>query len=88
MPNIKSQKKRLIKSRESRARNKSAKSALKTKVKKFRAACEEGDATKAAELFRDASRSFDKAVSKGILHKNKAANEKSRLARALNSLNS
>jgi small subunit ribosomal protein S20 len=83
MPNIKSQIKRMHKSEEQRIRNKSVKSSLKTDIKKFEAAQSAGDSETASEQFKIASRSLDKAASKGVIHKNKAANKKSRMARSL-----
>lgn len=84
MPNIKSQIKRSRKSEEQRVRNKSTKSQVRTGMKRFQQARAEGDLEEAEKLFREASRKLDKAVSKGVMHANKAANEKSRMARQLN----
>ncbi len=86
MPNIKSQVKRMRKSEDQRQRNKSVKSALKTDIKKFESALESGDAQAAGQSYSEASRALDKAVSKGVIHKNKAANKKSRMSRDLNSM--
>lgn len=86
MPNIKSQWKRMRKSEEQRVRNKGVKSALKTDMKKFEAAVVSGDVEAARERFNIASRSLDKAASKGVIHKNKAANRKSRMSRTLASI--
>ena len=80
MANIKSQIKRIRTNEAARLRNKSVKSALKTAVRRVRAAADSGDkATAQAELVA-ASRSLDKAVSKGVIHANQAANRKSALA--------
>ncbi len=84
MPNIKSQVKRMRKSEDQRQRNKSVKSALKTDIKKFETALESGDSVVAGQRYSEASRALDKAVSKGVIHKNKAANKKSRMSRDLN----
>jgi small subunit ribosomal protein S20 len=84
MANIKSQIKRNRQSESARQRNKSARSVLRTKVKNFVAAAEAGDES-APERLKDVSRALDKAASKGIIHKNKAANQKARLAKKLNS---
>jgi small subunit ribosomal protein S20 len=84
--NIKSQIKRNKTNEKARLRNKGVKSSLKTSVKKFRVAADAGDAVTAATLLADASRSLDKAASKGVIHKNQAANRKSALAKQLNSL--
>lgn len=86
MANIKSQIKRNRTNEAARLRNKSVKSALKTSVRKFREAADAGDAAKAQELAREATRALDKAASKGIIHKNQAANRKSALALAFNKL--
>jgi small subunit ribosomal protein S20 len=78
--NIKSQIKRNRTNEAARQRNKSVKSALKTEVRKFREAADSGDVVKAQELAKTASRSLDKAASKGVIHKNQAANRKSAIA--------
>jgi small subunit ribosomal protein S20 len=78
--NIKSQIKRNRTNEAARLRNKSVKSALKTSVRKFREAADSGDAAKAQELAREATRALDKAASKGVIHKNQAANRKSAIA--------
>ena len=80
MANIKSQIKRNRTNEAARLRNKSVKSALKTSVRKFREAADSGDAAKAQELAREATRALDKAASKGVIHKNQAANRKSAIA--------
>jgi small subunit ribosomal protein S20 len=79
--NIKSQIKRNKQNEKARLRNKAVKSSLKTAVRKFREAAEQGDAQQAAELQRAAARQLDKAVSKGVIHKNQAANRKSAIAK-------
>jgi small subunit ribosomal protein S20 len=84
--NIKSQEKRNRTNERRRLRNKSVKSSLHTAVRGFREAIEAGDKDKAAELLSSTSRKLDKAVSKGVIHKNQAANRKSGLAAALNQL--
>jgi small subunit ribosomal protein S20 len=83
--NIKSQIKRNRQNEKRRLRNKSVKSELKTLVRKFNEATTSGDAEQAAVLMRDASRKLDKAVSKGVIHKNQAANRKSAIAKKLTS---
>lgn len=80
MANIKSQKKRIRTNEKARLRNKAVKSALRTHVRKFREAVEAGDTAKAQELARVASRALDKAASKGVIHRNQAANRKSAIA--------
>lgn len=82
MANIKSQKKRILTNEKARLRNKAVKSALRTHVRKFREAVEAGDTEKANEYARVACRHLDKAVSKGVIHKNQAANRKSAIATA------
>ncbi len=86
MANIKSQQKRILTNERRRLRNKSVKSSLHTAVRGFREAVEAGDKEKATELLATTSRNLDKAVSKGVIHKNQAANRKSGLAAALNNL--
>jgi small subunit ribosomal protein S20 len=84
--NIKSQIKRNKQNEKRHERNKAVKSSLKTAVRKFREAAEAGDKDKAVELGRDASRKLDQAVSKGVIHKNQAANRKSSIAKTAGSL--
>ena len=86
MANIKSQIKRNRQNDAAHERNKAVKSALKTAVRKFRAAAEagQGDEAKAAAL--DATKQLDKAASKGVIHKNQAANRKSAIQKKVASL--
>ncbi|MCC6445164.1 MAG: 30S ribosomal protein S20 [Armatimonadetes bacterium] len=84
MPNIKSVIKDVKKSRQRHLRNQSVKSALKTYVKKARQAVDVADFQAAPDAVVLASRKLDKAVSKGIIHKNQAARRKSRLMKRLN----
>ena len=86
MPNIKSQIKRVKTNEKSRQRNKAVKSALRTYVRNFRRAAEGGDVEAAAKAARVANRQLDKAASKGVIHKNQAANRKSKLAKRVASL--
>ena len=86
MANIKSQKKRILTNEKARLRNKSYKSELKTLIRKVDAAVESGNKDAAAETLRKASRKLDKAVSKGVLHKNTAANKKSGLAKKVSKI--
>ena len=79
MANIKSQKKRILTNEKARLRNKSVKSSLKTAIRKFREAAAAGDTDQAVALAREAGRKLDKAASKGIIHRNQAANRKSAL---------
>ncbi|WP_151481532.1 30S ribosomal protein S20 [Streptomyces albicerus] len=80
MANIKSQIKRIKTNEKARQRNKAVKSSLKTAIRKAREAAAAGDVEKATVAVREASRKLDKAVSKGVIHKNQAANKKSALA--------
>jgi len=84
--NIKSQKKRIKTNEKARQRNVAVKSALKTTVRRFRAAAESGDAAVAAAALQVAGRALDKAASKGVIHKNQAANRKSGMAKQVASL--
>jgi len=86
MANIKSQIKRNKQNEKARERNKAVKSELKTAVRKFREAAEAGDKDAAVEASRAAGRKLDKAVSKGVIHKNQAANRKSAIAKKAASL--
>ena len=81
MANIKSQIKRNKQNEKRRLRNKAVKSSLKTAIRKFREAADQGNVEEAVALMRAASRQLDKAVSKGIIHKNQAANRKSAIAK-------
>jgi small subunit ribosomal protein S20 len=84
--NIKSQVKRNRTNERARLRNQSVKSAVRTAIRSFREAAEAGDKEKAGELLVTTSRKLDKAASKGVIHKNQAANKKSALAQTLNKL--
>jgi small subunit ribosomal protein S20 len=84
--NIKSQQKRILTNETARLRNQSVKSALRTAVRAFREAINAGEKDKAAELLVSTSRKLDKAASKGVIHKNQAANKKSALAQSLHKL--
>ena len=84
--NIKSQIKRNTTNEKRRLRNKAVKSELKTVVRSFREAAASGDAAAASTALQAASRKLDKAVSKGVIHKNQAANRKSAMAKAAASL--
>ena len=86
MANIKSQKKRILTAEKARVRNKAVRSELKTAVKKVRTAVEESDAEGARQYANQANRLLDKAASKGIIHKNQAAERKSGVQRLVNSL--
>ena len=86
MANIKSQKKRIRTNEKARLRNKDVKSSVKTAVRKFREAADAGDAAAATALAREATRALDKAASKGVIHKNQAANRKSSISKRAASL--
>jgi len=81
VPNIKSVKKDVIKSRKNHLRNIAAKSAMKTFIKKAKIAIDshDGDAVATAEAVRIACKTVDKTAERGIIHKNQAARRKSRL---------
>jgi small subunit ribosomal protein S20 len=79
--NIKSQIKRNKQNEKAHQRNKAVKSSLKTAVRKFREAADAGDAGAAGEAMRAACTQLDKAASKGVIHKNQAANRKSAIAK-------
>jgi small subunit ribosomal protein S20 len=85
MANIKSQIKRNRQNERRKLRNRSTRSTLKTKIKQFRQALDAGDRGQAETVLRDVSQALDKAAAKGVIHKNSAANRKSRLARRLGS---
>ena len=86
MANIKSQIKRIRTNEKARLRNKAVKSELKTHVRRVREAVAAGDKETAATALQVAGRKLDKAVSKGVIHQNQAANRKSALAKKVASL--
>lgn len=86
MANIKSAQKRIKVTETKTLRNRMIKSALKTTIKKFLTAIQAGNAEEAKATFVAAVKAIDMAASKGVIHKNKAARDKSRLAAKLNSL--
>ena len=86
MANIKSQMKRIKTNEKARQRNVAVRSALKTQVRRFRSAADAGDKDAATVALLTASKALDKAASKGIIHKNQAANRKSALAKKVASL--
>ena len=81
MPNIKSVKKDVIRSRQRHLRNQAAKSQIKTFVKKTNAAIASGDGAAIAAVLSKTVSVVDKAAKRGIIHKNAAARRKSRLMR-------
>ena len=86
MANIKSQIKRIRTNEERRLRNKSVRSAVRTEIRKLREAVDAGDKAAAEAQLRVASRALDKAVSKGVFHRNNAANKTSNMASAVNKM--
>jgi len=80
--NIKSQIKRNKTNERAHERNKAVRSSLKTAVRRVQEAVASGDSVKAEAAARDAARKLDKSASKGVIHKNQAANRKSALAKA------
>jgi small subunit ribosomal protein S20 len=86
LANIKSQKKRILTNEKARLRNVAVKSELKTLIRKTREAVAAGDKTVATTTLQAANRKLDKAVSKGVIHKNQAANRKGSLASLVNTV--
>ncbi|WP_375387872.1 30S ribosomal protein S20 [uncultured Amnibacterium sp.] len=86
MANIKSQIKRIATNKKATDRNKAVKSELKTHVRAVRTAVSAGDKDKAVAALGVASKKLDKAVSKGVIHKNQAANRKSAIAKQVAAL--
>jgi len=83
--NIKSQKKRVITNEKARLRNRSLRAALKTAAKRVHTAVDAGDKDAALAAAQAACRELDRAVTKGVIHKNQAANRKSGLMKLANS---
>lgn len=86
MANIKSQIKRNKQNEKRHERNKAVKTGLKSAIRKFREAADAGDKDSALALGQEANRKLDKAASKGVIHKNQAANRKSAIAKKAASL--
>jgi small subunit ribosomal protein S20 len=86
MANIKSQIKRIGTNQKAADRNKAVRSEVKTAVRAAREAVATGDKAKAAEALKVATKKLDKAVSKGVIHKNQAANKKSAIAKKVSSI--
>jgi small subunit ribosomal protein S20 len=84
LANIKSQIKRNRQNEQARLRNKSVRSALKTYARRVRESVAAGDREAADTALRRAPRAYDKAVSKGVIHRNNAANHNASLARSVN----
>ena len=86
MPNIKSAKKRVLVIEKKTQINKAIKSALKTQIKKFLAVVAAGNKEEATKVYSETVSAIDSAASKGIIHKNNAANKKAKLAKKLNAM--
>lgn len=86
MANIQSQKKRNRQTVKRHARNKAIRSDLKTREKNVMAAAEAGNAVEAEELLRIAQKQIDMAITKGVIHANTAARNKSRLTHRVRSI--
>jgi|SRR3954470_14659237 small subunit ribosomal protein S20 len=84
--NIKSQIKRIGTNKKAQERNKAVKSEVKTAVRATRTAIASGDKAAASSALRTASKKLDKAVSKGVIHQNQAANRKSAIAKQVSAL--
>src|SRR5215211_386770 len=84
LANIRSQIKRNRQNEQARLRNKSVRTALKTYARRVRESLDAGDQDAAESALRRATRAYDRAASKGVIHKNNAANHKARLARSVN----
>jgi len=87
MANIKSSAKRALLIEKSAAKNKAARSLMKTNIKKFDAAVENGDQKTAETAYKTAVKTVDRAATKNLIHKNKAARRKSSMTHKLNAMN-
>lgn len=83
MPNIKSAKKRVRVTEKKNMENKALLSEVKTAIKKFNKELSAGNLTEAEKMYPETVSVIDGATAKGILHKNNAANKKSKLAKKL-----
>jgi len=86
MANIKSAAKRVLISQRATAKNKASRSLIKTNIKKFNAAVSGGDRDSAEAAYKVAVKTVDRAATKGLIHKNKAARRKSAMTMRLNSI--
>jgi len=86
MANIKSSAKRAQLIEKTTAKNRSARSLMKTNIKKFNAVASEGDFAPAEAAFKTAVKTVDRAATKKLIHKNKAARRKSAMTRKLNEI--
>ena len=80
MANIKSAKKTILTSNKKAEANKAVKTGVKSVIKNVRTAVESGDKAAAQDALKKAEATIDKAATKGVLHKNTAANKVSKLA--------
>lgn len=83
MANTKSAEKRIRQSAKRNERNRAARSAMRTAIKKVRAAADAGDAASAETALREAVQLIDRTVTKNVVHRNTAARTKSRLVKAV-----
>ena len=88
MANIKSASKRVLLTQKASAKNKSAKSLMKTNIKKFDATVSGSDKETAGQAYKVAVKTVDRAATKGLIHKNKAARKKSAMTKKLNAMES
>ncbi len=86
MPNIKSAKKRVKTDKIKKERNKNQIADMRTAIKKVKVAVKEGNKKEITSILDTANKKIDKAVSSGLVHKNKAARDKSKLAKIVNSI--
>ncbi|MEX0868407.1 MAG: 30S ribosomal protein S20 [Nitriliruptoraceae bacterium] len=83
MANIKSQIKRNRQNERAHERNKAVRTQLKSAIRRFRTAADAGDTDAARSAYDRAARALDKAASKGVIHRNAAANKKSGMAKRI-----
>lgn len=86
MPNIKSAKKRVKTDLKKKLKNKDAISSMRTAIKNAKVAVKANDVNVANDAMKTAIKKIDKAVASGLIHKNKAAREKSRIMKAVNTI--
>ena len=86
MPNIKSAKKRVKTDKIKKERNKNQIADMRTAIKKVKVAVKEGNKKEITSILDTANKKIDKAVSSGLVRKNKAARDKSKLAKIVNSI--
>lgn len=86
MATSESAKKRIRQNEKGRKRNKKVRTSIRTKINKFEEAFDSGDVDDAEDALRDVESTLDRAVSKGVIPKNRASRKTSRLAKRLNEL--